>query len=66
MSTTMQYNNQNYRSFNAKQSAEARNESKGKEKTRLVIDETTIYEIDTECENCKRKYDYLHNTDKFQ
>ncbi len=57
----MQYNNQNYRSLNMKQKEETQSIDLGNGKTRLVIDETTIYEVDTDCENCKRKHDYLHN-----
>ncbi len=62
----MQYNSQNYRSLNMKHKEEIVSEGLENDKTRLVIDDTTIYEIDTECENCKRKYDYLHKKDKEQ
>lgn len=60
----MQYNNQNYRSPGTKSQEIVTSQTR---KTRLVIDESTIYEVDTECENCKKKYesmrnpDYLHN-----
>ena len=57
----MQYNNQGYGSQNMRNDDKILYGDVKNKKTRLVIDETTIYEVDTECENCKRKNDYSHN-----
>lgn len=51
----MLYNN-GYGMQRDKNKNEMNNQNKGCEtRTRLVIDDTTIYEIDIRCEECKRR-----------
>lgn len=62
----MYYSNQGYGSQNFGGSDDFSYKKRKTEpcKTRLVIDDTTIYEVDMVCEKCKRKNDYLNRQNK--
>lgn len=55
----MQYKNFDYASPNLSDDDTTLYETMQEGKTRLVIDETTIYEVDIECEMCKNRNGFL-------